>query len=70
MAAEQLYSGGVPASRLRVLVVEENGAARDRVKAALGEHYALSFVYGASQALTSKKPVPDDAGLGITIWPL
>ncbi len=23
-----------------------------------------------SQAFTSKKPVPDDAGLGITIWPL
>ena len=74
MAAEQLYSGGVPASRLRVLVVEENGAARDRIKAALGEHYALSFVYGASQALAavrsehpdllvSEVDLPDGSGL-------
>ena len=23
-----------------------------------------------SQAVTSKKPVPEDAGFGITIWPL
>ncbi len=26
--------------------------------------------HSCSQADTSKKPVPDDAGCGITIWPL
>ena len=30
----------------------------------------LSSPHSASQAVTSKKPVPDEAGLGITIWPL
>ncbi len=74
MAAEQLYSGNVPEARLRVLVVEENSAARDRIKSALGEHYALNFVPGAGQALAairsdqpdlvvSEVDLPDGSGL-------
>jgi two-component system, OmpR family, response regulator len=74
VAAEQLYSGNVHESRLRVLVVEENGAARERITAALGEHYVLHFVHGASQALAavrtdqpdllvSEVDLPDGSGL-------
>lgn len=74
MAAEQLYSGNIPESRLRVLVVEENAVARDRIRAAIGEHYALTFVSGAAQALAairaeqpdlvvSEVDLPDGSGL-------
>jgi DNA-binding response OmpR family regulator len=74
VAAEQLYSGSAPESRLRVLVVEESGPARERIKAALGEHYTVNFVHGASQALAavrtdqpdllvSEVDLPDGSGL-------
>src|SRR5579859_4627656 len=41
VAAEQVREGYMPDQRLRVLVVEGNSAARERVRAALGEAYAV-----------------------------
>jgi DNA-binding response OmpR family regulator len=45
---------------LRVLVVEGNPAARERVHQALGDGYLLRFAYGAHEALDAvRKEMPD-----------
>ncbi len=61
-------------SRLRVLVVEENAAARDRLRAALSDGYSVSCVSSAEEALAalredrpdllvSEVDLPDGSGL-------
>jgi DNA-binding response OmpR family regulator len=74
VAAQQVAYGRGEESRLRVLVVEENGAARDRLRAALDDGYSVRFVSNAREALTavredrpdllvSEVDLPDGSGL-------
>lgn len=74
MAAQQIAYGRGAESRLHVLVVEENDAARDRLRAALDDGYCLRFVSGAQDALAalrddrpdllvSEVDLPDGSGL-------
>ncbi|HEU0026997.1 MAG TPA: response regulator transcription factor [Ktedonobacterales bacterium] len=51
MALEQTIGDTAPENRMRVLVVESNPAAREGVRAALAEHYALRFASGMREAL-------------------
>jgi DNA-binding response OmpR family regulator len=49
-----------PGNRMRVLVVESNPAAREGVRAALAEHYALRFASGMREALElTQEETPD-----------
>jgi DNA-binding response OmpR family regulator len=60
VAAEQLFSARSADTRLRVLVVEEDHGACERVQAALGDGYAVRFVSGAGQALAAVRDEPPD----------
>ena len=46
--------------RLRLLVVENNPSARERMRSALGDAYVVSFVSGSSEALDSMRAEPPD----------
>ena len=74
MAAQPLQAGGATGTRLRVLVVDESRSDREEIATALGDHYAVTFARGASQALAairaerpdllvSEVDLPDGSGL-------
>ena len=58
--SEQRVGGRMQEQRLRVLVVEGDDTARERVRMALAETYAVSFVSKASEALEAvRSGAPD-----------
>jgi len=60
VVAEQVFQDTRQAQRLTVLVVEGNQAAREKVRAALGDYYTLNFVAGAQEALAlARTHTPD-----------
>ena len=60
MALGQTIGGITPENRMRVLVVESNPAAREGVRSALAEHYALRFASGLREALDlTREEKPD-----------
>jgi DNA-binding response OmpR family regulator len=74
VAAERLVEDRMQERRLRVLVVEDSPAARERVRQALGEGYQLRFAEGFTEALdvlraeapdllVSEVDLPDGDGL-------
>lgn len=59
VAAEKIIEGRM-AERLSVLIVEGNATARERVRLALGEEYALRFADGLNEALAAvRADTPD-----------
>ena len=60
MALGQTIGDIAPENRMRVLVVESNPAAREGVRSALAEHYALRFASGLREALDlTREEKPD-----------
>lgn len=60
MALGQKVGEITPQHRMRVLVVESNPAAREGVRAALSEHYALRFASGRREALDAAEAETPD----------
>jgi DNA-binding response OmpR family regulator len=60
VAAEKMVEGRMRTQQLRVLVVESNATARERLHSALGDGYSLRFVSGSSEALTELRDNPPD----------
>lgn len=60
MALGQTIGDIAPENLMRVLVVESNPAAREGVRNALAEHYALRFASGLREALDlAREETPD-----------
>lgn len=51
MALGEMIGDTTPDSRMRVLVVESDSAARERVRSALSEHYALLFASSLGEGM-------------------
>ncbi len=60
VALGQTIEDITPDNRMRVLIVESNPAAREGVRSALAEHYALLFASGQREALDlAREEAPD-----------
>jgi DNA-binding response OmpR family regulator len=60
VVANRFLAAEPRADRLRVLVVENNPTARERMQSALGDAYQVRFVSGSSEALDSMRADPPD----------
>jgi DNA-binding response OmpR family regulator len=60
VVANRFLAAEPRADRLRVLVVENNPTARERMRSALGDAYQVRFVSGSSEALDSMRADPPD----------
>ena len=60
MVANQFLAVEPHDDRLRLLVVENNPSARERIRSALGDAYDVRFVSGSSEALDAMRADPPD----------